>query len=100
MVNVHVFNGSNGKNGTERGKFGNRGKGFCVVEVGLLGEALGNKTSLVPLNRTIKVLLDLEDPSRANSFSALWKWDQVPGFVIHYGLVLHLGSLNPLVRII
>jgi hypothetical protein len=77
VINVHVFNGRNGKNGTEGGKFGNRGKGFCVVKVGLLGEPLSNKTSLVPLNRAICILLDFEDPMRTNCFPTLWKWDKV-----------------------
>ncbi|CAL0317137.1 unnamed protein product [Lupinus luteus] len=51
---------------------GNRSKSFFIIHAILLSISLGNKTSFVTLNRTIRLDLDLKDPTRTYSTFVWW----------------------------
>ncbi|GMP86718.1 hypothetical protein CsSME_00039393 [Camellia sinensis var. sinensis] len=75
ILNVHLIekpmlSSSNKNQGTDNSHLGNRGKCLLIINTVLLRETLGNQTSFVALERTIRMSLDFMDPFTINQILA------------------------------
>src|SRR5271156_3705824 len=68
---------------------------LCVIKARTLCKALGNNTSLIPLNRSISIFFDFEHPAATNCFVARWKLYQLKGSILNQALNLIQSSLVP-----
>ena len=63
---------------TNRGNTSNKGKGLLIVNLIFLSISLGNKTSLIPFNSTIRFGLDLIDSFTTNDRFTMRQINQIP----------------------
>jgi len=95
-VDLHVFKSSKCRDGPDCRVAHSRGKSLCKVKARTLGIALGHKSCLEALHRSIYVPLDLEDPLGAYYLSARGKFDNLPSPIPVVGLKFFKPGLLPL----
>jgi hypothetical protein len=79
LVEFQVVLGCECEDSSERGEFHHRGKGLVEINAFNLRKALGDDSSFVFLNRTIRSPLDAEDPFTPNYLAAFRLGDDVIG---------------------
>jgi hypothetical protein len=93
LPNSPVTSYGEGKNKPNGGVFNNWTVGVEVVEAVALGEALSHQTSFEFVERTVGLVLDLEDPPRANDIAAWRRRHQRPGALVQESSMLIFHSL-------
>jgi hypothetical protein len=71
IVHIHLMkrpirDRGNGEKAADSNKFGNRGKGFSIVDALPLVETLSDQPGFVPLNGTVRPIFGFENPFAAN----------------------------------
>lgn len=65
----------------------NKTKFLCKIHNNLLVKAFGNQTSLIPLNRPIRLMFDPVNPLTTNQILLRRCWDKNPNVVSHKGIM-------------
>ena len=69
---------------------------LIIVNPLLLSKSSGNKAILVPLNRTIRSMFDLEDPFATHRLNTLWTRNNIPSIILLKCLKFLCHGLSPL----
>jgi hypothetical protein len=67
-----------GEHGADRGRLDHQAEGLIVIDVGSLGEAVKNPTSLVPFQGAVRIKLMLENPLAGDDVGANGTRDKIP----------------------
>jgi hypothetical protein len=84
-----------GEHSVDRGQLDHRAEGLIVVDIGSLGEAAKDPTSIVSLQRTVRVELVPENPSIGEDVGANGVRDKVSGVVGDQGRKLFFHGAMP-----
>jgi hypothetical protein len=96
LVNRPVHGQGQSQNSPDGGRLDHRTEGLVVVDPRALGEAPEHITGLVPLQRSVSVQFQLEDPFPGDHVGVRRRRHQVPGVVSLKGLVLRIPGDSPL----
>jgi hypothetical protein len=96
LMNRSGVGDGQGEHGADRGWLDHRVEGLIVVDVGLLGKAVKNPASLVPVQETIKNELVLENPLVGDDVGANGMRDKILGVVGDQGSKLVFHSAVPI----
>ena len=80
------MNCNNSKKIANRGNTSNRGKILLIVNIIFLSISLGNKTSLIPFNSSIRFGLDLVDLFTINGRFTMRQINQIPSVSLFQSL--------------
>lgn len=70
---------------------------FKVIQVSCLVKLLGNKTSFVTDNESIRMSFDLENSFSSNYLFIIMFWNKIPRLVFNLGCILNLHRFMPVV---
>jgi hypothetical protein len=85
-----------GEHGVDHGWLDHWAKGLIIVDVRLLGEAVKNPTSLVPVLGAVVIKLVHENPLAGDDIGANRTKNKIPGVVGDQGNKLFFHCVTPL----
>ncbi|CAI7889522.1 unnamed protein product [Closterium sp. NIES-54] len=94
-MNFQVESGSNGEEEAEGGKADGRSKGVMEINTVAVFETFDNKAGIAAFNRTISMLLDLENPFAWNRLALGWSKNNTVSVISVQGCEFCIRSLDP-----